>query len=93
MVALGDCSGTFHLARLDNEVYVELPREVQEEPDVVCNLKRASKAWILHSMKELTGENLGFIQTRADGCVFFDLGDGRKSGRHVDDFLISGSWI
>ena len=41
-------------------------------------------------MKELTGENLGLIQARADGCVFFDLGDGRKSGRHVDDFLISG---
>ena len=36
---------------------------------------------------------LGFDTGRADGCVFFDLGDGRKSGRHVDDFLISGSWI
>ena len=44
-------------------------------------------------MKELTGENLGLIQARADGCVFFDLSDGRQSGRHVDDFLISGSWI
>ena len=35
-------------------------------------------------------ECLGLTQARADGCVFFDLSDGRKSGRHVDDFLISG---
>ena len=29
-------------------------------------------------------------KARADGCVFFGLSDERKSGRQVDDFLISG---
>ena len=33
---------------------------------------------------------MGLTRAQSSGCVFFNLGDCRKSRRHVDDFLING---
>ena len=45
----------------------------------LLGLTGAPKAW----------DSLGLTRAQS-GCVFFDLSDGSKSGRHVDDFMISG---
>ena len=41
LVAFGDCSGAFYQAPLDDEVYVEPPREAKEDRDAVWQCLRA----------------------------------------------------
>ena len=96
-VAIGDCSGAFYQAPLHEDVWIEPPPEAGEDPQIVwkCErampgLKGAPKAWDTHSVKVLTGPELNLKQSKLDGCIFYNNEDQRRSGRHVDDFLITG---
>ena len=103
VAAIGDCSGAFYQAPLDpdgsgEKVYIEPPPEAGLPHDMVWEavsafpgLKGAPKAWDVHSSKVLTGE-MQMDQSRYDGCIFFRIGDGydQKTGRHIDDFLVTG---
>ena len=98
-VAIGDCSGAFYQADLHEQVYVRPPPEAGEETGVVWKclrampgLKGVPKAWDKHSTQKLTSEPLNMKQSKFDGCVFYDPAHGRRSGRHVDDFLVTGPY-
>ena len=97
VVAFGDGSEALYQAHVTEDVYVQPPREAPEDRDVLCQyrpallcLRRAPKAGEMHMTKKLTGESVNLTQAQSDGCVLFNLGDGGKSGRYVEDLLISG---
>ena len=54
------------------------------------HLENLLKSWSIKN-KKLWLEEMEMKQSVSDPCVFFNKETGSKSGRHVDDFLMTGT--
>lgn len=94
---LADVSRAHFYAESQREVYVELPREDprSQDPDAVGLLHRtmygtldAAEQWSRHYSERLCQG--GFIQGKANPCLFFHPGHGLSLLVHGDDFIAVG---
>jgi hypothetical protein len=93
-----DVSTAFLHAELDEEVYVQLPKQfsngkVWRLKKALYGLKQAANAWYKTLHKAML--ELGYTATSADPCLFYRNEENRH-GRvfmlfHVDDALVAGS--
>ncbi|GAX79328.1 hypothetical protein CEUSTIGMA_g6769.t1 [Chlamydomonas eustigma] len=91
-----DVKSAFLNAELDEDVYIQLPRELETGGDrqvyqlqkAVYGLKQAPRAWY-NKLKDLLA-GLGFQQSEADPAVYFQFMNGQLEIilTHVDDLLI-----
>jgi len=95
VAALGDCSGAFYQAPLQERVWLEAPPEANLPEGyawrALCafpGLKGAPRAWEDHSANVLA--QLGMDRSKYDGCVFWARPKATKAGKHVDDFVVTG---
>ena len=90
-----DAEQAFLKANIDEEIYIEIPKEFQESPSAVGRLNKAiyglvqaGRGWNNKFCDDLTA--IGFEQAKADPCVFRKVVDGEAEMVvvvHVDDIL------
>ncbi|GAX78889.1 hypothetical protein CEUSTIGMA_g6328.t1 [Chlamydomonas eustigma] len=94
-----DVKSSFLNAELDEDVYIQLPPELETGGDrqvyqlqkAVYGLKQAPRAWY-NKLKDLLA-GLGFKQSEADPAVYFQFMNGQLEIilTHVDDLLIAAA--
>ncbi|GAX73720.1 hypothetical protein CEUSTIGMA_g1173.t1 [Chlamydomonas eustigma] len=94
-----DVKSAFLNAELDEDVYIQLPPELETGGDrqvyqlqkAVYGLKQAPRAWY-NKLKDLLA-GLGFKQSEADPAVYFQFMNGQLEIilTHVDDLLIAAA--
>ena len=92
-VMQGDVKTAFLESKLDEDIYIELPKgftkgtkQVGKLLKALYGLKQASSAWHAHLKNVL--KNLGFEQSLSESCLFFKKNILLLT--YVDDFLIVG---
>ena len=106
VAAIGDCSGAFYQSPLnpdgtESKVWIEPSPEAElgqnyiwEAVSAFPGLKGAPRAWDTYSANVLTN-SMQLEQSRYDGCLFYRFEPSREqveenTGRHIDDFLVTG---
>ena len=88
-----DYTSDFLYAELNDEVYVDIPREFKQDSKVLkvkCSLyalRQSPRNFFLHLKNKL--ENLEFIQSEADSCLF--VRPDMICFVYIDDYLFFAS--
>ena len=83
-----DAEQTFLKADIDEEIYIEIPKEFQEVPGAVGRLNKVIYGLGSNKLCDMTA--IGFEQVKADSCVFRKVVDDEAEMVvivHVDDIL------